>query len=116
MSCLGGEENFESVKNFFISNNKVAVIYYKLWHDKKSNRIPLIILTAVRLLVISLFVFAVVHRFLTTNPQVTALLVLGTLFLFSQSRWLLHQYMKIENQFLDNLNGEKKSSSEDKNE
>ena len=116
LSCLGGEENFESVKNFFISNNKVAVIYYKLWHDKKSNRIPLIILTVVRLLVISLFVFAVVHRFLTTNPQVTALLVLGTLFLFSQSRWLLHQYMKIENQFLDNLNGEKKSSSEDKNE
>ena len=30
----------------------------------------------------------------------------------SQSRWLFNQYMKIENQFLQNLRGEKEESKE----
>lgn len=98
-------DHTEDTKNFFISNNKVAKIYYKLWMAKKSNRLPLIFLTSFRLLIISFFIVTVVHKFLTENTQVTMLLVLLSIFLLLQSRWLLNQYIKIETQFFKNLNG-----------
>lgn len=107
--CTVADEHTENVKDFFISNNKIAAIYYKLWKAKKVNRLPLIVLTSFRLLVISFFIVTVVHQFLTENPKVTLLLVISSIFLLSQSRWLLNQYMKIEAQFLDNLNGTTKA-------
>lgn len=113
LSCLVGEDHIESVKNFFISNNKVAMLYHKLWTEKRSNRLPLLILTSLRLLILSLFIFYVVRTFLTANSKVTAFLVVFTIFLLSQSRWLLNQYMKIENQFLDNLHGDKPHQEHD---
>lgn len=99
------EEQNDNIKDYFISNNKIAAIYYKLWKAKKVNRLPLIVLTSFRLLVISFFIVTVVHQFLTENPKVTMILVISSIILLSQSRWLLTQYMKIEAQFLSNLNG-----------
>ena len=107
----------EFAHNFFVSNNKLAKIYYKLWISKKSNRLPLIVLTSFRLLLISFFIVTVVHKFLTENPKMTLILVILSIFLLSQSKWLLNQYMKIEAHFLDNLNGSKDSDDgEEKNE
>ena len=117
--CSVSEEQNDNIKDYFISNNKIAAIYYKLWKAKKVNRLPLMVLTSFRLLVISFFIVTVVHQFLTENPKVTMILVISSIVLLSQSRWLLTQYMKIEAQFLSNLNGhsetnENKESQEDK--
>lgn len=98
-------------KNFFISNHDVASIYYKLWTAKKLNRLPLMLMTSFRLMVVLFFITTVVHQFLTENPKVTVILVLFSIGILSQSRWLFNQYMKIEAQFLANLRGEKKEET-----
>ncbi len=97
------------LRKFFSDKNQVSKIYYKLWMAKKANRLPLIILTSFRILVCSFFIVTVVHKFLSENPRITFLLLLLTIFFISRSRWLLDQYIKIENQFLQNLKGQKKS-------
>ena len=109
-SVLGN--NTENIKNFFISNHKVASIYLKLWTAKKSNRLPLIFLTSFRLLIICFFIMTIVHQFLTENPKMTLLLVLMSIFMLTRSRWLFNQYMKMENQFLSNLHGQTVSDEE----
>ena len=95
----------ENLKNLFISNNQVATVYYKLWKAKKANRLPLLFLTSFRMLIVCFFIMTVVHQFLTENNKVIFGLVIISLVMLSQSRWLFEQYMKIEKQFLDNLNG-----------
>lgn len=99
-------------KNFFISNHNVAAVYYKLWTAKKLNRLPLMMMTSFRLIMVLFILSTVVHQFLTENTKVTWGLVIISIMVLSQSRWLFNQYMKIENQFLQNLRGEKEESKE----
>ena len=101
------QENKENMKNLFISNERIAKIYAVLWYARKANRLPLLILTSFRLLVVAFFIVTAVHQFLTENPKFIFLLLVGSVFLLMQSKWLLNQYLKMESQFLDNLNGEK---------
>ena len=103
-----------TVKNFFVSNSVLSKIYYKLWMAKKSNRLPLIMMTSLRLLIICFFIVTVVHHFLTENYKVILLLLFGTVLVLFQSRWLLTQYMKMESQFLTNLRGRKTEQEEEK--
>ena len=96
-----------SVKHLFVdTNDKITRIYNDLWTAGKSNHLPLMILLSFRLFVVSFFIVTAVHQFLTENPKVIFVLLLITIFLVTRSKWLLNQYIKIENQFLDNLNGE----------
>lgn len=104
----------ENLKNLFISNNQVATVYYKLWKAKKANRLPLLFLTSFRMLIVCFFIMTVVHQFLTENNKVIFGLVIISLVMLSQSRWLFEQYMKIEKQFLDNLNGRDASQKAEK--
>ena len=69
------------------------------------------LMTSFRLMVVLFFITTVVHQFLTENPKVTVILVLFSIGILSQSRWLFNQYMKIEAQFLANLRGEKKEET-----
>ncbi|MBQ8750294.1 MAG: cation:proton antiporter [Alphaproteobacteria bacterium] len=103
------------LRKFFSDKNQVSKIYYKLWMAKKANRLPLIILTSFRILVCSFFIVTVVHKFLSENPRITFLLLLLTIFFISRSRWLLDQYIKIENQFLHNLKGQKRQEELEEN-
>ncbi len=98
-------EDGQAHRNHFISNNKIAALYYKLWSAKKINRLPLILLTSFRLLLVMFFMATIIHQFLTENEIVTWGLIIITILVISQSRWLFNQYMSIENQFLKNLNG-----------
>ena len=102
-------EQQENLRNFFVSNKKIAAIYLRLWRQKKSNRVLLVFLTSFRLLLLCFFIMTVIHQFLTDNPKMVMILVILSIFVLSQSRWLFTQYMKIENQFLRNLNGEEKT-------
>ena len=99
------DEKTGQIRNFFNSKTPISKIYYKLWMAKRANRLPLIILTSFRILVSSFFIVTVVHKFLSENPRLTFTLLLLTIFFVSRSRWLLDQYLKIENQFLNNLKG-----------
>jgi len=104
--CSNWSENAENIKNFFISNSILAKIYYKLWIAKKSNRLPLMLMTSFRLLVVAFFIVMVVHSFLTEDPKVSLALLAVSVIVLAQSKWLLTQYMKIEAQFLSNLRGQ----------
>lgn len=106
-------ENAENLKTFFVSNAEIARVYYELWRAKKANRLPLLVLTSFRLLVISFFIITVVHQFLTENPKVTLILLVVSVVLISRSRWLLDQYIRMEKQFLDNLKGERSAEGND---
>lgn len=72
---------------------------------KKTNRLPLVLMTSFRLLVVAFFIVMVVHKFLTEDAKVSLLLLLISVIVLAQSKWLLTQYMKIEAQFLANLRG-----------
>ena len=100
------------LRNFFANKNQVSKIYYKLWMAKKANRLPLVILTSFRILVSSFFIVTVVHKFLSENPRLTLFLVVLTIFFVLRSRWLLDQYLKIESQFLHNLQGHEPQNKE----
>lgn len=106
------DEKTGQIRNFFNNKTPISKIYYKLWMAKKANRLPLIILTSFRILVSSFFIVTVVHKFLSENPRLTFTLLLLTIFFVSRSRWLLDQYLKIENQFLNNLQGHAKEEQE----
>ncbi len=106
-------ENAENLKTFFVSNAEIARVYYELWRAKKANRLPLLVLTSFRLLVISFFIITVVHQFLTENPKVTLILLVVSIVLISRSRWLLDQYIRMEKQFLDNLKGDRSAEGND---
>ncbi len=105
--CLHLDDKTIRLRNFFSGQTQISRIYYKLWMAKRSNRLPLIILTSFRILVSSFFIVTVVHKFLSENPKLTFALLLMTIFFLSRSRWLLDQYLKIEEQFLKNLKGRK---------
>ena len=106
----------ESLKSFFVSNAQAAKIYYQLWRSKKANRLPLIVLTSFRLLVVAFFIVTVVHQFLTENQKVTLILLVASVALISRSKWLLSQYLKMEAQFLDNLKGSAPEKDDDPSE
>ena len=69
------------------------------------------LMTSFRLLVVLFIVSTVVHQFLTENTKVTLTLAIGSILLLTQSSWLFKQYLKIEHQFLDNLNGQNDSNT-----
>ncbi len=103
----------ESVKKMFWgANEELARAYSVLWNANSANRLPLLTLISFRLLVVSFFIVAAVHEFLTENPRVIFVLLLFSILLISQSKWLLNQYIKMEHQFLDNLNGDAKPIEE----
>ena len=107
------QENTESVKDLFTgAHAHLAQIYKQLWEGHRSNRLPLLTLVSFRLMVVAFFIVTAVHQFLTENPKVILLLLIASILLISRSQWLLNQYMKIENRFLDNLNGEETESEE----
>ncbi len=104
--CTVLDEKTVRLRNFFSGKTQLSKIYYKLWMAKKANRLPLIILTSFRILVSAFFIVTVVHTFLSENPRLTLILLFLTIISVSRSRWLLDQYLKIEKQFLNNLNGQ----------
>ena len=109
-ACTDYDRQIETVKHFFISNSKVALLYHKLWNEKRSNRLPLLILTTVRLLILAAFIYSAAYQLLTPDPKIILPLTIAVVLLLSQSQWLLHQYLKIETQFLENLKGDKSHS------
>ena len=89
-----------------VLKGKFSKLYIDLWIEKQSNRTPLLMLTAFKVLIVALFLMVVVHELLTTNPYATGFLVVLTLFFALKSQWVSEQYMKIEARFLINLNRE----------
>lgn len=84
---------------------KYTAVYMQLWNEKKTNRLPLTLLTAFRLVIAALFVMMAIHQFLTTNLKVTLFCVAVLIAVLLKSKWVLNQYIRIEQHFLVNLNG-----------
>ncbi|MBR7159131.1 MAG: cation:proton antiporter [Alphaproteobacteria bacterium] len=92
------------LRALLLSRNNMPELFFTLWLEKKTNRLPLIMLMSFRIVIAAFFVMVVVHQLLTIHSGVIIALVLLTLVVLSRSRWLFSQYMKIETQFLMNLN------------
>lgn len=101
----------DTVKNLLLSNERISKIYTVLWYARPANRLPLLILTSFRLLLVMFFIMTAVHQFLTENTKMTFILLVASLFIISRSKWLLEQYLKMEKQFLYNLNGEQQTDN-----
>ncbi len=89
-----------------VSKKKILQLYMELWMIRKTNRIPIILLTSFRMSVVCLFIMTAIHHYGTTNPYITALLIVIAIPVLAKSKWFTGQYMKIETQFLVNLNQE----------
>ena len=109
------KNNKETVKNLLISNERIAKIYAVLWYARKANRLPLLILTSFRLLLVMFFIMTAIHQFLTENTKMIFVVLVISLFIISRSQWLLDQYLKMEKQFLHNLNGEEETDDNTQN-
>ena len=107
--CSSAIDSSETIKNFFISNHKIAAVYLKLWKQRKANRVSLVFLTSLRLLLLCFIIMTIIHQFLIEDQKITLLLVIMSILLLLRSRWLFDQYMKIENQFFYNFHGRKKA-------
>ena len=107
--CSSAIDSSEIIKNFFISNHKIAAIYLKLWKQRKANRVSLVFLTSLRLLLLCFIIMTIIHQFLIEDQKITLLLVIMSILALLRSRWLFNQYMKIENQFFYNFHARKKS-------
>jgi len=94
------------VADLITSENNISRIYAVLWAKRAANRLPLLILTSFRLMLVAFFIVTAVHQFLTENPKVIFIMLIASILLITRSRWLLEQYVNMEKQFLDNLNGE----------
>ena len=99
-----------------VVKGKFSQIYIDLWLEKKANRLPLLMLTAFKVLIVALFIMVVIHQLLTINPYVTFALVAMTVALLFKSQWISEQYIKIETHFLINLNREQLESQIKENE
>lgn len=108
------QENTGTVKNLFMgTEDRITRIYNELWQKNKASHLPLLTLVSFRLLVMSFFIVTAVYLFLTENPKVIFLILLATMLLITRSKWLLSQYLKMENQFLDNLKGDAGEENKD---
>ena len=106
------QENKNRAGGLFVSNERIAKIYAVLWYARPANRLPLLILTSFRLLLVAFFIVTAVHKLLTENIKVIFVLLVASVFLIMQSKWLLNQYLKMETHFLNNLNGEPSEQAE----
>jgi hypothetical protein len=107
------QDNRDRLKNLISSDERISKIYAVLWYARKANRLPLLFLTGSRLLIVAFFIVTAVHQFLTENPKVIFALLIASVFLIMQSKWLLNQYLRIESQFLDNLKGDRTSEDDE---
>ena len=92
------------LRALLLSRYNMPELFFTLWLEKKTNRLPLIMLMSFRILIAAFFVMLVVHQLLTIHAGVIIAMVLITLIVLSRSKWMFTQYMKIETQFLMNLN------------
>lgn len=84
-------------------NSDLARIYLTLWNKRITNRLPLVLCTILRLLVIVIFIMVVINHLLTKNFYITYALVGVMIAIIYKSSWLSKRYKSIEHQFLTNL-------------
>lgn len=75
-----------------------------LWFKTKRNRLPLLVLLALRIILANIFIFIVLFKFLPLHPIFILILALIIARFIYSSDWLLGQYLRIEASFLINLN------------
>ncbi len=101
------------LKNLLSPRERVRKIYSTLWQRSLKNRFPLVFMTTFRVVVLIMYIMVVLNHFLTKNIYVTYLIVFAVMFVLYKSKWLMHQYRKIETQFLGNLYRYSKEDSEE---
>jgi CPA2 family monovalent cation:H+ antiporter-2 len=81
-------------------------LFFKLWLQKKSNRVTLAFLVSLRIILVAFFIMFVIHHTLTKDTWVIFALVIIMVGVLLKINWIFEQYMRIETRFLINLNKE----------
>jgi len=81
-------------------------LFFKLWLQKKSNRLTLASLVSLRIILVAFFIMFVVQHILTQDLWVTLIMVVVMVTVLLKINWIFEQYMRIETRFLINLNKE----------
>lgn len=83
---------------------RTQAVYSKLWRENRSNRIAIVAWTLLRIFGASMFVIVVLSKsFKFTNWVLAIIAIALVLFLFF-SRSVLHRYVRLEENFMHNLN------------
>ncbi len=81
-------------------------LFFKLWLQKKSNRLTLTFLVSLRIILVAFFIMLVIHHILTKDTWIILSMVIITVGILLKTNWIFEQYMRIETRFLTNLNHE----------
>ncbi len=96
-------------------NSDLARIYLTLWHKRISNRLPLIMCTVLRMLIIVIFIMVVINHLFTKDFYVTYALMGLIVAILYKSTWLSKKYKNMERQFLSNLYRYKEKEPDESN-
>ncbi len=96
-------------------NSDLARIYLTLWHKRISNRLPLIMCTVLRMLIIVMFIMVVINHLFTKDFYVTYALMGLIVAILYKSTWLSKKYKSMERQFLSNLYRYKDKETDESN-
>ncbi len=96
-------------------NSDLARIYLTLWHKRISNRLPLIMCTVLRMLIIVIFIMVVINHLFTKDFYVTYALMGLIVAILYKSTWLSKKYKNMERQFLSNLYRYKEKETDESN-
>ena len=86
------------------SNQQEA--FLSLWFKNKANHIPLLALLGVKLLAAGWFIYYFFAELLELHQMLAVLATFLTIGLVSSSQWLFGEYLRIESNFLVNLNNQ----------
>ncbi len=92
------------LKDLLVGQSSYPELVATLWFDKKSNRLPLLVLFLLRILIAILFILIILFKFLPLNPLIIVFIACIIVRIIYSSDWLLSKYLKIEASFLINLN------------
>lgn len=94
------------LRALLLYKKNIPELFFKLWLQKKSNRVTLILLVSLRIILVAFFTMLVIHHMLTKDAWVVYSLVIVMVGFLLKTNWIFDQYMRIETRFLINLNRE----------
>ena len=90
-------------------------VYSKLWQENRTNRIAIVAWTLLRIFVACVFVVIVLSASFKFTKWVLVLIAIAMVFFLGLSRNVLQRYVRLEENFIQNLNAKENAAKEGEN-
>lgn len=94
--------------------NLRSALFTSLWLKKRANRLPLIVLATLRVMLIGTIVMIPISVLFDINPVYLFVFVIAVVLIAGKSSFLSTSYLRLETQFLRNLNERLIAAEEEK--